>query len=87
MSKHAKTPCPGREVAVFGEAAKREQWGDNLTGKQNSSTRLRKSRSGLPSLATADDSHLVFKAPDVSMWTATLTTPECDQVRGPDHTQ
>ncbi len=37
------------EVATFGEAAKREQQGDNLTGKQNSSMTLgSKSRSGLP---------------------------------------
>ncbi len=31
MSKHPKTLCPGWEVARFGEAAKREQWGNNLT--------------------------------------------------------
>ena len=29
------TLCPGWEVARFGEATKREQQGDNLTGKQN----------------------------------------------------
>ncbi len=43
MSKHAKTLCPGREVARFSEAAKRERWGDNLTGKQNSLTTVGKS--------------------------------------------
>ncbi len=38
MYRHAKTPCLGWEVARFSEAAKREWWGDNLTGKQNMST-------------------------------------------------
>ncbi len=37
MSKHAKKPCPGWEVGVFGEATKRERHGDNLTCKQNKS--------------------------------------------------
>ncbi len=37
VSKHAKTPCLGWEVARFGEATKRERRGDTLTGKQNSS--------------------------------------------------
>ncbi len=59
MSKHIKTPCLGWEVATFREAAQRERQGDTWTGKQNSSTTVGKSlfsgksRSGLPSLATA----------------------------------
>ena len=44
MSTHAKTLCLGQEVAWFGEAAKREQQGDTLTGKQNSSTTIGTSR-------------------------------------------
>ncbi len=38
MHRHAKNPCLGWEVGTFREAAKREWWGDNLTGKQNVST-------------------------------------------------
>ena len=44
-------------LQLYEQAAKRERWGDNLTGKQNSLMTVRKSRSGLPSLTTADDSH------------------------------
>ncbi len=40
MRKHAKALCQGQEVARFGEGTKRERWGDNLTGKQNSSMTL-----------------------------------------------
>ncbi len=36
MSKHAKTLCPGWEVATFREAEKRERQGDTLTCKQSS---------------------------------------------------
>ncbi len=47
MSKHAKTLCLGWEVARFGEATKKEQLGDNLTGKQNSSTTVGTWRLGM----------------------------------------
>ena len=80
MCKHWKKPCSGWEVAMFCEAAKREQQGDTLTCKQNSSATVGKSQSGLtglqsfrvrtalslycwwwqsglPSLATTNDSH------------------------------
>ncbi len=84
MSKHAKTPCPGREVATFGEAAKREQQGDTLTGKQNSSTTVGKSRcglprSGLPSYASGE-SDQVCKAPEsrlLSLAPADDGHPDC----------
>ncbi len=47
MKLHAKISCLGREAAGFGEATKREWQGDTLTGKQNSSTTVGKSWSGL----------------------------------------
>ncbi len=35
QSKHAKTPCPGRDVvARFGELTKRDRSGDNLTRRR-----------------------------------------------------
>ncbi len=58
MSRHTKTLCPGQEVARFSEAAKREQQGDTLTGKQNSSMTLWTSwcgRSRLPLTIRSED--------------------------------
>ncbi len=47
---HSKTLCLGWEVAMFGEATKREWQGVTLTGKQHISTTVGKSWSGLPHL-------------------------------------
>ncbi len=55
MHRHAKTPCPGWEVATFREAAKRERRGDNLTGKQNSSTTIGTWRLGTAAFSETSD--------------------------------
>ncbi len=84
MGRRTKTPCPGREVARFSEAAKRERWGDTLTGKQNSSMTVGKSRYGLlryglPS-HTSGESDQVCKAPEsplLSLAPADDGHPDC----------
>ena len=69
-------------------AAKRERKGDNLTGKQNSSTTLGTSRCGrsrLPSLTTSECDQIRGRSEQPRSGLPFLTTTECDQVLGPDH--
>ncbi len=79
MSTHAKTLCPGWEVARFSEAAKRESQGDTLTGKQNSSTTLGTSHAyNLASVLLHD---LITQ-----MWEKAVQILAVLIVLGPDHT-
>ena len=91
MSKHAKTLCPGQEVARFGEGTKREQWGDNLICKQNSLMTLGKSWSGQPlSLLLSVISIVVVVregSPDGRNWQEWEKTVRTPELCGPDQTQ
>ena len=79
MSKHAKTPCPGWEVATFHEAVKREWRGDNLTGKQNSSTTIGTWRLGTAAFSEKSDQDCILSLllrPVI--WTHSLATKTSD---------
>ena len=78
MHRHAKTPCPGWEVATFREAAKRERQGDNLTGKQNSSTTIGTWRPETAAFSETSDQDCILSLLRLAIWTHSLTTKTSD---------
>ncbi len=58
--RHAKTPCPGWEVATFRKAAKGERRGDSLTDKQNSLTTIGTWRLGTAAFSETSDQDCIL---------------------------